>query len=169
MEILKAWLTVLHKFRKDYFDWISFAYNQKYEDETLKKVDWLAYIAQSMYMDMLGFDMQNSYDTMIDAFETAGGRRYTISLEKIKKIDNILVTSNPEDDVQNSTSISVNDDRVAGMQEFEDMTFHNILKICLTKWIKVALGDEMEKTCANDVQKISIENKKKGMLFVMGI
>ena len=35
LEILKAWLTVLHKFRKDYFDWILFAYNQKYEDETL--------------------------------------------------------------------------------------------------------------------------------------
>ena len=45
-----------------------------------------------------------------DAFETAGVQSYTISLEKMKKIDKILVTSNPEDGVQNNTSISVNDD-----------------------------------------------------------
>ena len=54
MEILKAWLTVLHKFRKDYFDWILFAYNQKYEDETLKKVDWLAYIVLYMHRGDIG-------------------------------------------------------------------------------------------------------------------
>ena len=47
------------------------------------------------------------------------------------------------------------------MREFENMTFYDILNICLTDWIKVALDDEMEKMCGNDVQKISIENKKK--------